>query len=459
MAVAAIPLGVMATSLTGSKPLPVHRRLARFFWFGWTFVSIYVGYKRIQRDKRLTPEERRRRYSEQHRRSAEQIYGLATRMQGLLIKTCQFISSRADVAPPEYVAVLSRLQDRVPPRPYEVVARHIERELGAPPDEIFTEFERVPIAAASLAQVHRAVTKAGRPVAVKVQYPGIARVVETDLRNLSILVWVLARIEPAFDFRVLLDEVKRYVPRELDFELEGRSAERIAREMAHRKNFRVPEIVWEHTSRRVLTMEYIDGIKISDVDALAAAGIDANEVAKIMMEAYCEQILVNGFFHADPHPGNLLVLPGPVVVFVDFGLSKELPEDFRVNYAKLTLAVLSQDDHAMVEAFRALGFRTRSDNPETLLALGRGFFESAGPEQRPYVDAEVMPEVNERMARMLSENPVTQIPPDVLLIFRVLGLMSGLQKRLDSRVNMADTITPYASREVAGAGGAAAAGG
>lgn len=447
----------MATSLTGSRPLPLRRRLARFFWFGWTFVSIYVGYKRIQRNRKLSPEERQRRYAEQHRRSAERVYRLATRMQGLLIKTCQFISSRADVAPPEYVAVLSRLQDRVPPRPYDVISRQIQRELGAPPDAIFAQFEPEPIAAASLAQVHRATTNDGRAVAVKVQYPGIARVVETDLRNLSILVWVLARIEPNFDFRVLLDEVKRYVPRELDFELEGRSAERIAREMAHRKNFRVPVIVWEHTSRRVLTMEYIDGIKISDIDALVAAGIDANEVAQIMMEAYCEQILVNGFFHADPHPGNLLVLPGPIVVFLDFGLCKELPEDFRVNYARLTLAILSQDDHAIVDAFRALGFRTRSDDPDTLVALGRGFFESAGPEQRPYVDAEVMPQVNERMARMLSENPVTQIPPDVLLIFRVLGLMSGLQKRLDSRVNMADTITPYATRE-AGRNGAAAGG-
>lgn len=456
MALAALRSVTMATSLTGSRPLPFHRRLARFYWFGWTFLSIYVGYKRIQRNKRLTPEERNRRYAEQHRRSAERIYRLATRMQGLLIKTCQFISSRADVAPPEYVSVLGRLQDRVPPRPYAVIARHVERELGAPPDVIFAEFEREPIAAASLAQVHRAVTHGGRRVAVKVQYPGIARVVETDLRNLSILVWVLARIEPNFDFRVLLDEVKRYIPRELDFELEGHSAERIAREMAHRKNFRVPEIVWEHTSRRVLTMEYIDGIKISDVQALAEAGIDANTVAQIMMEAYCEQILVNGFFHADPHPGNLLVLPGPVVVFLDFGLTKELPEDFRVNYARLTLAILSQDDRAMVEAFRALGFRTRSDNPDTLVALGRAFFESAGPEQRPYVDADVMPEVNERMARMLSENPVTHVPPDVLLIFRVLGLMSGLQKRLDSSVNMADTITPYATREAAGAGGTAA---
>jgi aarF domain-containing kinase len=414
---------------------------------GWTFLTVYIRYKRIQRNKKLSPEEREARYSQAHQRSAERVYTLATRMQGLLIKTCQFISSRADVAPPEYVAVLSRLQDRVPPRPFDEVVRQIEAELGQHPDEIFDDFARAPIASASLAQVHRARTKDGDDVAVKVQYRDIDRVVETDLRNLSILVRILARIERNFDFRVLMEEVNRYVPRELDFEMEGRSAERVARELATRDDVKVPAVFWEHTARRVLVTEFVEGIKISDIPRLLEAGIDPNQVALIMTEAYCEQILVHGFFHADPHPGNLLVLPGPVVVFIDFGLSKELPHEFRLNYARLSVALMRQDDEAMVEAFRALGFKTKSEDPESLVALGRSFFESGGPEQRPYVDSDVMPEVNERLARILNDNPVTAIPPDILLIFRVIGLMSGLQKRLDSRVNMFETIGPYAEAQ------------
>ena len=191
-------------------------------------------------------------------------------------------------------------------------------------------------------------------------------------------------------------------------------------------------------------------MKISDTAALTAQGIDANQVAQIMTEAYCEQILVHGFFHADPHPGNLLVQPGPVVVFLDFGLSKELPDEFRVNYAKLTMAIMSRNEQGMVQAFRALGFRTRSDDPEALVALGTSFFEAAGPDAKPYVDSDVMPEVNERLSRILQKNPVTGIPGDILLIFRVLGLMSGLQKRLDSRVNMVDTIAPYAEAQATG---------
>lgn len=439
----------MATTLTGARPLGIHRRAQRFLLVGWAFLRVYLTYKLIQRNKKLTKPQRDARYSAAHQKNAERIYKLATRMEGLMIKTCQFISSRADIAPPEYVAVLSRLQDQVPTRPFREVAGQVRRELGSHPDAIFDQFARRPIASASLAQVHRARTKDGRDVAVKVQYPGIARLMETDLRNISILVRILARIEKNFDFRILMNELNKDVPRELDFVLEGKSAERVAADLAHRADVRVPEIVWEHSARRVLTMEYIEGIKISDIPRLEAAGIDPNQVALIMTEAYCEQILVHGYFHADPHPGNLFVLPGPVVVFLDFGLSKELPEGFRLNYARLVMALIAQDETEMVEAFRAIGFKTRSDDPQSLIALGKSFFDSAGPESKPYIDADVMPEVNERLARVLQANPVTEIPGDILLIFRVLGLMSGLQKRLDSHVNVIETITPYAESQAA----------
>lgn len=437
----------MAHTLTGTQPLPWHHRARRFIDVGWTFLVIYLSYKRIQRNKKLTPRQREIRLSRAHTRNAERIYGLATRLEGMMIKTCQFISSRADVAPTEYVAVLSRLQDSVPARPFSQVVQVFEREFRRHPDELFDGFTRAPIASASLAQVHRARTRDGHDVAVKVQYPGIDRILETDLRNVAILVKILARIEKNFDFRVLMNEMNKDMPRELDFELEGRSSERVAADLAHRGDIKIPKVHWETTRRRILTTEFIEATKISDIEALEAEGIDPNQVALIMTEAYCEQILVHGYFHADPHPGNLFVLPGPVVVFLDFGLSKELPESFRRNYAKLIMALIGQDDVAMVEAFRAIGFKTKSDDPESLVALGRSFFEYGGADNKPYVDQDVMPEVNERLSRILQANPVTEIPGDILLIFRVLGLMSGLQKRLDSRVDVIETITPYAEGE------------
>lgn len=437
----------MAETLTGAKPLPPLQRARRFVDVAYTFLRIYVSYKRIQRNKKLSPQERAHRIELAHAANAQRIYNLATRMKGMLIKACQFISSRADVAPTEYVTILGRLQDAVPPHPWKDVVRVVEGEFGKHPDALFDNFGRTPIASASLAQVHRAKTRAGDDVAVKIQYPGIDRVIETDLRNISILVRILARIEKNFDFRVLMQEMNRNIPRELDFVLEGKSAERVAADLAHRSDIRIPSVFWETSRRRVLTTEFIEATKISDIPALEAQGIDPNQVAQIMTEAYCEQILVHGYFHADPHPGNLFVLPGPVVVFLDFGLSKELPKEFRRNYATLIVALISRDNDEMVKAFRALGFKTRSDDPESLVALGQSFFDYGGTDNKPYVDQDVMPEVNERLSRILQANPVTEVPADILLIFRVLGLMSGLQKRLDSRVDLIDTITPYAEEQ------------
>jgi|DewCreStandDraft_2_1066082.scaffolds.fasta_scaffold00051_39 predicted unusual protein kinase regulating ubiquinone biosynthesis (AarF/ABC1/UbiB family) len=422
-------------------------RPVRLGIFALVVTRIYLNYKIPQVLGRLglyrdTPA----RMSRRHRRNAELLYRLATFLQGLMIKPCQFISSRADLVPDEYIEVLSRLQDKVPPRPYHVIASQIARELGAPPEELFAAFERQPIAAASLAQVHRARTKDGRDVAVKVQYPGIEAIARADLKNMALLAGLLARIEPHWDFRVIVRELERMMPLELDFINEGRNAERVARELSVRPEFVVPGILWDLTSRRVLTMEYIDGIKVTDVAAMRAAGIDPKQVAQLLTEAYCEMLLINGFFHADPHPGNLLVLPGPKLAFVDFGLSKGFPPPFLRAFVRLTRAILVNDEQATVQAFRDLGFRTKSDDPKTLLALGDAFLGRAIREKRTYADPDMASEVNAMLARVLKENPVVEVPGDIVLVGRVTGLVAGLSKTLGSEVDLLATMMPYVAR-------------
>ncbi len=327
-----------------------------------------------------------------------------------------------------------------------MIAAQIERELGAPPEELFASFDRQPIAAASLAQVHRARTKDGRDVAVKVQYPGIDHIAHADLKNMALLAGLLARIEPHWDFRVIVRELERMMPLELDFINEGRNAERVAQELSVRPEFVVPGILWDLTSRRVLTMEYIDGIKITDVTAMRAAGIDPKQVAQLLTEAYCEMLLINGFFHADPHPGNLLVLPGPKLAFVDFGLSKGFPPAFLRAFVRLTHAILVNDEQATVQAFRDLGFRTKSDDPRTLLALGDAFLGRAVREKRTYSDPDMAGEVNAMLARVLKENPVVEVPGDIVLVGRVTGLVAGLSKTLGSEVDLLATMMPYVAQ-------------
>lgn len=411
--------------------------------------QIYAGYKAIQLLGKVTnsdyADEQLRRH---HRRCAELIYRTAADLQGLLIKSCQFIGTRADVLPDEYIEVLSRLQDRVPPRPVAEITRTIEQELRRPVKEVFRTFDPKPLAAASLAQVHRATTRDGREVAVKVQYDNIAELVEIDLRTFSFFVNLLAKIEKSFDMRLVIRELSKYLPRELDFEHEAKNSEHIRANLSVRGDVIVPEVLREYTTKKLLVMEYVPGIKVTDVEALKAAGIDKHQVAHLLSEVYCHQILIDGFFHADPHPGNILVQPGPKLVLLDFGLAKDFPPGFQLRIAELTGAILANDPARTAAAFEALGFRTRDGDPNTLLALGEAFLGRVAREGKAYADKEMIDQLNEELPRVLRANPIVEAPSDILLVVRVMGLLAGIGKQLDSRVDPMAMLLPF----VAGSG-------
>jgi predicted unusual protein kinase regulating ubiquinone biosynthesis (AarF/ABC1/UbiB family) len=428
-------------------------RIRRFLAVSSLAARIYMGYKAItirQRRFRLSDDEATERRRAHHSWSAHQLHSLAVRQQGLLIKFGQIVGSRPDLIPDEYVSILSRLQDQVPPRPFPIIEREIVRELGRPLADIFSNFDREPIAAASLAQVHRAELKDGRIVAVKVQYPGIWEIVQTDLDSIRFLLRILGALERNLDFGPIIQEVGRNIPLELDFINEGHNAELIAANFASRGDISVPSIHWEYTTRRVLVMEFHEGIKITDVDSLRAAGIDLQAVAQLVTDAYCEQMFLHGMFHADPHPGNLFVRPGPQLVMLDFGLCRKLDDQFRLGYAKLVNAMITANAPEMVQAFRDLGFRTkRAGDPTPYLEIGRAFMESSQP-GRGYADPDLVAEANARMGRAIRVNPIVEIPREFLLIMRVTGLLSGLGKRLESRVDMLATLLPYTKAALEG---------
>ncbi len=425
--------------------LTSHRgRLQRFLAVGTLAARIYLGYKLIAFQERfLGRRDAEAKRSAYHDRCAQQVYRLAVKLQGLMIKAGQIIASRADLIPEEYVPVLSRLLDEVPPKPYPVMERVLVRELKRPVNEVFAEFDREPIAAASLAQVHKARLKDGRLVAVKIQYPGIWDVVQTDLRSIHFLMSLLTRMERGLNYTPIMDELSESIPKELDFINEGRNAEAIAANFADSPNIIVPDIIWDYTTRRVLTMEFLDGIKITDVAGMEAAGIDVQAVAQLVVDTYCEQMFLHPMFHADPHPGNLFVLPGPQLILLDFGQCRRLSEDFRQGFARLAEAILTHRSEEMVEAFRALGFRTRNEDPTPLLLFGQAFMGITVP-GRAYADPDLFAQINARLSRALRANPLVQIPQEFVFLMRVLGLLSGLGKRLDSRVDLARTMLPYA---------------
>ncbi len=422
-------------------------RARRFSTVVTLAARIYAGYKSTQLwTHYVSAANKAELYRRQDLRSARALYHTAISLEGLLIKASQFIATRADLLPDEWVSTLAGLHDRVPPRPFTMIKHRIETELGRPLGEVFSEFDESPIASASLAQVHRARLHDGRVCAVKVQYPGIDGIVRADLSNLGFVLKALAYLEPNFDFRIIAREALKYVPMELDFLHEADNCETIRHNFAADPTVIVPEVYREFTTRRVLTMEFIEGIKITRVAELEEAGIDKHAVAQKLTEIFCTQILRDGFFHADPHPGNILVQPGPKLVLLDFGLAKDFPPAFRDGIVRLTFAILTNDKDAMVRAFTELGFRTRNGSPDTLVALSEAFLGGAVKSGKAYADKDMIEQFSEELPKELKKNPVVEVPGDVLLVSRVMGLLSGLGKSLDSRVNLFSTLMPYAQQ-------------
>ena len=433
--------------MSQAATLSTSERLYRARRISMTFGRVYLGIKANQFiARRLSPPDMRERWSRFNRHSAESIYETAIELRGLILKGCQFLGSRADVLPREYVEVLSRLQDRVPPKAFSVVKETVERELGKPLAAVFRRFSERPIASASLAQVHEGELHDGRRVAVKVQYPEIDALVRSDLANLRVLFRAVGVFERDFDLMPLLDELGTYLPRELDFVNEGRNCEKVAGFFVGRDDVVVPKIYWEWTTSRVLVMEFMPGIKITDVEALRAAGVDVDRVTQILVEAFCRQILTHGFFHADPHPGNLLVQPdGPRLVLLDFGLSKDLPPRFREGIVALALAMIVDDADKLGQALVDLGFETKNGDPSALVEVARFFLDIAKRfRERPYADPRLLEGLNDEIPEMIRANPIVRVPSHVVLIGRVLGLLSGLGRSLGSRVDLLRTLLPYA---------------
>jgi predicted unusual protein kinase regulating ubiquinone biosynthesis (AarF/ABC1/UbiB family) len=421
----------MGLGLSLSGPLARARRTVIVGWTGW---RIYRGYKRTQkRIAGLPPAERDAAWTEQHRVAAERIVRVATRLRGLFIKAAQFLGTRADLLPEPYIIALSTLHDRVPPQPYRTMRPVLRAGLGAEPESVFASFEREPIAAASLAQVHRARLRDGRQVAVKVQYPEIGRLVQLDLRNLTLLLRLVHRLERSLDFEPLVQAIGRLVPLELDFINEGRNSEAIAAELNHPDVF-APPVVWEHSSRRVLVMEFVDGIKVSDVRGLRAFGLEPRQVADRLVALWGEQVLRLGHFHADPHPGNILALADGRLALLDFGLVARLTPDVREQVARLCRGVADGQPAEIMAAFQGLGFKVPEDGAGSYTGLLSSMMTARG-------DAD---SVNGRLARALRSFQMQGVPGEALLVLRVLGLLSGLSASLGRRGPVLRAWRPFA---------------
>lgn len=419
------------------------RRAART---GSAIARIYLGYKGLRLlDRgplRGVVGVARRRWDQV---SAKALDGAARELGGVLLKAGQFLSTRADVLPAAYIERLARLQDRARPQPYTVVRRVLCEELGAPPEELFARVWRRPMASASLAQVHRATLRDGREVAVKVQRPDVRAALAADLSTLRIAVRAIEGLEGALGFSILLDQLESSLARELDFALEAESAARMAKNFAASPRVRIPAVVNEFTRARVLVTEYLPGIRVTDRARLTRAGVDPAAVVEALLAAYAAQVFEHELFHADPHPGNLLVLPGSggdfALGFVDFGIVQEVPAGFRAGALELAQRVLARDAAGAAAALRALGLATRDPEARTIERFAEQLMAHLGR-----VDAHVagdgLARLGTELSALLRADPLATIPPHVFLLGRVLGLLAGVSAQLGVRANLARALLP-----------------
>ncbi len=403
----------------------------------------------------------RRSRPQRFRRMSRRLRILAVDMGGVLIKLGQFLSARVDVLPPEVTEELAGLQDEVPPVPYDEILVVLIAELGNVSNH-FRQFEREPLAAASLGQVHRArlvSTGAGandrtsESVVVKVQRPHIEDIVRTDLAALRVVARWLMRYKPISrraDVPALMDEFSTTMWEELDYTSEASNAERFAEMFADDPYVRIPGVYRQHSTRRVLVLEDVSGIKITDKEAIETAGIDLSEVTSRLFDAYFYQIFEVGFFHADPHPGNLFISPiGPPLAprsgrsrsfhltFVDFGMVGHIEKLMGDNLRQMIVSITQRDARGLTEAFNGLGFfLPGSDLDRIAEALtrvldqlwGRSLKELSQP------DPKEVQELTREFRDILYEFPF-QVPQDFIFFGRALGMLSGLASLLDPEIN------------------------
>jgi predicted unusual protein kinase regulating ubiquinone biosynthesis (AarF/ABC1/UbiB family) len=447
---------------------------ARLFSAYFVTTQVALSYIGLSISRRFRGHEAMERLTlAKHRRNARRIEAAILRLRGLFIKVGQLISIMANVLPDAFREELQRLQDQVPPRPYRDIEARLREEFGGrAPTEVFAEFSTEPVASASIGQVHRARLPSGEEVAVKVQYPDIEEIVRIDLRVLQRIFGILRWFMPDYGFETIYREIREMVLAELDYRLEASAIERIAGNFAARKtpaaSVRFPRVMAGFSTARVLTTEWMEGPKVADLERLESLKVDRRAAARVCVEAYCQQIFIDGLYHADPHPGNLLVhtpvapTGPPTIVFLDFGATATVSESMRRGMVSFIQGAITRDTVRIVAAMKEMGFISRRADPEVFDRVVQYFHDKmrvqVSAEGFSLKDLKFEPEkslgslldLRDLNVSLADLRDAFHIPKEWILLERTLLLLLGVCTTLDPEMNPAAIIEPYLERFLLG---------
>ncbi|KAL5794339.1 hypothetical protein ACOSP7_002933 [Xanthoceras sorbifolium] len=379
------------------------------------------------------------------RRTASWLRERVLQLGPTFIKLGQLSSTRSDLFPREYVDELAKLQDRVPAFSPEKAKRFIESELGAPIEQLFKTFEERPIAAASLGQVHRAILHNGEKVVVKVQRPGLKKLFDIDLRNLKLIAEYFQRSEtfggPTRDWIGIYKECSTILYQEIDYINEGKNADKFRRDFRNIKWVRVPLVFWDYTATKVLTLEYVPGIKINQLDALDLRGFSRSQIASHAIEAYLIQILKTGFFHADPHPGNLAVDVDESLIYYDFGMMGEIKSFTRERLLQLFYAVYEKDARKVIQSLIDVEALQPTGDLSSVRRSVQFFLDnllSQTPDQQQTLAA-----IGEDLFAIAQDQPF-RFPSTFTFVLRAFSTLEGIGYILDPDFSFTKVAAPYA---------------
>jgi predicted unusual protein kinase regulating ubiquinone biosynthesis (AarF/ABC1/UbiB family) len=381
-----------------------------------------------------------------NRRRAIQLREIVTKLGPAYIKVGQALSTRPDLVPAIFLEELALLQDQLPPFPNEVAYRFIEEELGDRPNEIYAELTPQPVAAASLGQVYKGKLKTGETVAVKVQRPGLARIIALDIYILRRLAqWAQKNIKQVrSDLVAIMDEFGTRIFEEMDYTQEGRNAERFEKLYGHLPDVYVPKIYWQYTGRRVLTMEWINGTKLTNMEAIKTQGIDARHLINVGVQCSLRQLLEHGFFHADPHPGNLLATPEGKLAYLDFGMMSEVKPYQRYGLIEAVVHLVNRDFAGLAHDYVSLEFLTPdTDLTPIIPALANVFNDALGASV-----AELnFKSITDQLSELMYEYPF-RVPAYYALIIRSLVTLEGIAINVDPNFKVLSKAYPYVAKRL-----------